>query len=43
MVRAGDPNITVLMAKLAANAAEIAALKAEKEALSRQVLSWKRS
>ncbi|TAV21655.1 IS66 family transposase, partial [Rhizobium ruizarguesonis] len=38
MVRAGDPDIAVLMAQLAANAAEIAALKAEKEALSRQVV-----
>jgi transposase len=38
MVRASDPDIAVLMAQLAANAAEIAALKAEKEALSRRVV-----
>ncbi|EPE93793.1 hypothetical protein RGCCGE502_33381 (plasmid) [Rhizobium grahamii CCGE 502] len=38
MVRAGDPDIAVLMAQLAANAAEIAALKAEKEALSLRVV-----
>jgi transposase len=34
MVRAGDPDVAALIAQLAANAAEIAALKAEKEALS---------
>lgn len=38
MVRAGDPDVAALMAQLAANAAEIAALKAEKEALSRRVV-----
>lgn len=38
MNRAGEPDVAVLMAQLAANAAEIAALKAEKEALSRRVV-----
>ena len=38
MVRSGEPSIAELMAQLAANAAEIAALKAEKEALSARVL-----
>lgn len=38
MVRAGDPDIAALMAQLAANAAEIAALKTEKDALSRRVV-----
>jgi len=33
MIRAGEPSVAELMAHLAANAAEIAALKAEKEAL----------
>lgn len=38
MNRAGEPDVAVLMAQLAANAAEIAALKAEKETLSRRVV-----
>lgn len=38
MTRTGVPSIAKLMAQLAANAAEIAALKAEKEALSRRVV-----
>ncbi|MDD1501136.1 IS66 family transposase [Agrobacterium sp. CNPSo 3708] len=38
MIRAGEPSVAELMAQLAANAAEIAALKAEKEALSRRVV-----
>ncbi|KIP98297.1 hypothetical protein RU07_22355, partial [Agrobacterium tumefaciens] len=38
MNRAGEPDVAVLMAQLAANAAEITALKAEKEALSRRVV-----
>lgn len=38
MNRPGEPNIAELMAQLAANAAEIAALKAEKEALSVRVV-----
>jgi hypothetical protein len=38
MNRSGEPSIAELMAQLAANAAEIAALKAEKEALSARVV-----
>jgi transposase len=38
MTRAGEPDVAELMAQLAANAAEIAALKAEKEALSQRVV-----
>lgn len=38
MTRTGEPSIAELMAQLAANAAEIAALKAEKEALSQRVI-----
>ncbi|NTE87898.1 IS66 family transposase [Agrobacterium rubi] len=38
MNRAGEPDVAVLLAQLAANAAEIAALKAEKEAFSRRVV-----
>lgn len=38
MIRSGEPSIAELMAQLAANAAEIAALKAEKEALSARVI-----
>lgn len=38
MIRAGEPSVAELMAQLAANATEIAALKAEKEALSRRVV-----
>ena len=38
MTRAGEPDVAELMAKLAASAAEIAVLKAEKEALSRRVV-----
>jgi hypothetical protein len=38
MIRAGEPDVAELMAQLAANAAEIAALKAEKEALSQRVV-----
>jgi hypothetical protein len=38
MTRPGQPSIAELMAQLAANAAEIAALKAEKEALSARVV-----
>jgi hypothetical protein len=38
IVRTGEPDVAALMAQLAANAAEIAALKAEKEALSRRVV-----
>jgi transposase len=38
MVRTGSPTVADLMAQLAANAAEIAALKAEKEALSQHVV-----
>ncbi|MBB2830565.1 UNVERIFIED_ORG: hypothetical protein GGD51_000666 [Rhizobium esperanzae] len=38
MTRTGEPSIAELMAQLAANAAEIAALKAEKEALSQRVV-----
>ncbi|MGO7388688.1 IS66 family transposase, partial [Rhizobium ruizarguesonis] len=38
MIRSGEPSIAELMAQLAANAAEIAALKAEKEALSQRVV-----
>ena len=38
MIRPGEPSIAELMAQLAANAAEIAALKAEKEALSARVV-----
>ncbi|MBX4876880.1 IS66 family transposase [Rhizobium bangladeshense] len=38
MIRTGEPSVAELMAQLAANAAEIAALKAEKEALSRRVV-----
>ncbi len=38
MNRTGEPSIAELMAQLAANAAEIAALKAEKEALSQRVV-----
>src|SRR5437868_5640014 len=38
MTRTGDPSVAELMAQLAANAAEIAALKAEKEALSARVV-----
>lgn len=37
MNRTGEPDVAELMAQLAANAAEIAALKAEKEALSQRV------
>ena len=38
MVRTGEPDVAELMAQLAANAAEIAALKAEKEALSHHIV-----
>ncbi|MBR1019240.1 IS66 family transposase [Bradyrhizobium viridifuturi] len=38
MNRTGEPSVAELMAQLAANAAEIAALQAEKEALSQRVL-----
>ena len=38
MNRTGEPSIAELMAQLAVNAAEIAALQAEKEALSQRVL-----
>lgn len=38
MNRTGEPDVAELMAQLAANAAEIAALKAEKEALSARVV-----
>ena len=38
MNRSGEPSIAELMAQLAANTAEIAALKAEKEALSARVV-----
>ncbi|NEI96345.1 IS66 family transposase, partial [Rhizobium leguminosarum] len=38
MTRTGEPDVAELMAQLAASAAEIAALKAEKEALSRRVV-----
>ncbi|MDX0179158.1 transposase, partial [Sinorhizobium meliloti] len=38
MTRSGEPSVAELMAQLAANAAEIAALKAEKEALSARVV-----
>jgi transposase len=38
MVRTGSPTVADLMAQLAAHAAEIAALKAEKEALSQHVV-----
>src|SRR5689334_3402936 len=38
MTRASEPSVAELMAQLAANAAEIAALKAEKEALSQRVV-----
>ncbi|WP_112772916.1 IS66 family transposase [Ensifer adhaerens] len=38
MTRTGEPDVAELMAQLAANAAEIAALKAEKEALSQRVV-----
>src|SRR3954466_5373545 len=38
MTRTGEPDVAELMAQLAASAAEIAALKAEKEALSRRVI-----
>ena len=38
MNRAGEPSVAELLAQLKANAAEIAALKAEKEALSRRVV-----
>jgi len=38
MTRTGGPSVAELMAQLAANAAEIAALKAEKEALSARVV-----
>lgn len=38
MIRPGEPSIAELMAQLAANAAEIAALEAEKEALSARVV-----
>ncbi|MBA8841627.1 hypothetical protein FHW03_004980 [Ochrobactrum sp. RH2CCR150] len=38
MSQTGEPSVAELMAQLAANAAEIAALKAEKEALSRRVV-----
>ncbi|MBX5212595.1 IS66 family transposase [Rhizobium sp. NZLR11] len=38
MNRTGEPSLAELMAQLAANAAEIAALKAEKEALSQRVV-----
>src|SRR3954462_11468244 len=37
MTRTGGPDVAELMAQLAANAAEIAALKADKEALSARV------
>ncbi|CCM78055.1 hypothetical protein BN77_p10007 [Rhizobium mesoamericanum STM3625] len=38
MTRTGEPSIAELMAQLAADAAEIAALKAEKEVLSQRVV-----
>ncbi|MDW9686692.1 IS66 family transposase [Sinorhizobium meliloti] len=38
MNRTGEPSVAELMAQLAANAAEIAALKAEKETLSQRVV-----
>src|SRR6478752_6784448 len=38
MTRASEPSVAELMAQLAASAAEIAALKAEKEALSQRVV-----
>ena len=38
MNRTGEPSVAELMAQLAANAAEIAALKAEKEVLSQRVV-----
>ena len=38
MNRTGTPTVTELMALLAANAAEIAALKAEREALAQRVV-----
>ncbi|ASY67175.1 transposase [Sinorhizobium fredii] len=38
MTRTGEPDVAELMAQLAANAAEIAALKTEKEALSQRVV-----
>ena len=38
MTRTGEPDVAELMAQLAANAAEIAALKVEKEALSQRVV-----
>lgn len=38
MTRSGEPSVAELMAQLAANAAEIATLKAEKEALSARVV-----
>jgi transposase len=38
MTQTGEPSVAELMAQLAANAAEIAALKAEKEALSQRVV-----
>lgn len=37
MTQTGEPDVAELMAQLAASAAEIAALKAEKEALSQRV------
>jgi len=37
MARTGEPSVAELMAQLAANAAEIAALKAERQALSQRV------
>jgi len=38
MNRSGEPSVAELMAQLAANAAEIATLKAEKEALAQRVV-----
>ena len=41
MTRTGEPDVAELMAQLAANAAEIAALNAEREALSQRVVKLK--
>ena len=38
MIRAGEPSIAALLTQLKANAAEIATLKAEKEALAQRVV-----
>ncbi len=38
MNRTGEPSVAELKAQLAAHAAEIAALKAEKEALSQRII-----